>query len=349
MEKKTFLYDAHVAHGGKMVPFEGYTLPVWFSSIKDEHLAVRKSAGLFDISYMGVLRVSGRQSFSFLQRVFSNDVQKTHAHKMVYCMILNEDGMILDDVMVGLLSEDEYLLVVNASNKQKICAWLTQHMVPDVSVEDLGEEYGFIAVQGPQALDKLGCLGSEVTESSPFQVFSHTIMGAKAIVSRTGYTGETGCELILHRSVIMQVWQQLIDQGCALCGLGARDSLRIEAGLPLYGHELSETIHPLITRYPWAVCWKKEFIGKQALMLKKQHAPEVVSVGFVLDERVIPRQGYKIVEGGYVSSGTLSPYLDKPIGLGFVAPDFAAPGSAIHVEIRGKQYSARVVSLPFHK
>jgi aminomethyltransferase len=346
--KKTFLYSEHIKYKAKMIPFCGYSLPVWYSSLKEEHFAVRSNSGLFDISHMGVLEVQGAGALDFLQYLSCNDVTKSLDQKMIYSMFLNEDGGILDDVTIGKLN-DSFIVVVNASNKNKIMTWMSKHIKDDIQIKDITKDNVFLALQGPQSYKVLvDCFGIDIDSKPKFSVMNETIFGEKCIIMKTGYTGEKGCELVIPNSIATQVWQKLLENNVNPCGLGARDTLRIEAGFPLYGQELSESITPLMTRYAsWIVKFNKDFIGKEVLVQSKENPQKYITVGLEMEERVIPRTDYEILEGGMITSGTLSPSLDKPIGMALINPEYAAIGSKVTVQIRGKSYSANVVPLPF--
>ncbi len=345
-EKKTKLYDQHVALAAKMTPFGGFLMPVWYTGIRQEHLAVRQHAGVFDISHMGLFSLWGPGTEAFLEQLSCNSLEKTKDGLMVYSMMLNEQGGILDDVMIGRI-DDRFLLVVNASNKSKMAAWMTRHKPDSVTIDDLNVSSGFLAIQGPQAVSRLSeTIDASLAEKKRFSLSSIQWQNQTLLVLATGYTGEDGFEIIAPNSLLDSLWGRVIASGITPCGLGARDSLRLEAGLPLYGQELSETLTPLSTRYQWVVKWSKEFIGKEALEKTK---PDWITVGFVMEDRVIPRTHYPILEGGEVTSGPLSPSLDCPIGMALVKPDLAAPGSKISVIIRDKPCPASVVALPFVK
>ncbi len=343
----TALYDTHVGMKGKMVPFGGYLLPVWFTSLKDEHLAVRNSAGIFDISHMGLLHLSGPQVGIFIQTLFCNDLRKTQGGKMVYGMVLNGQGGILDDVMVGEVS-DGFLMVVNASNKAKIQAWIASHNPGTVLVKDLNEDFGFVAVQGPQAVAKLdSILDTQLRDNPRFSVRAFSALGQQGLALRTGYTGEDGFELIFPKEQLTALWKACVTGGIQPCGLAARDTLRLEVGLPLYGQELREDLTPLMTRYQWVVKWDQPFIGREALLVRKDNAQTWATVGLEMQERVIARSHYEIQEGGEVTSGTLSPSLDKPVAMALVKPEFSSLGQVVHVKIRDVFYPAKVVEVPF--
>jgi len=335
--------------GAKMVAFAGYEMPVWYSSLKEEHTAVREKAGIFDISHMGVLLFSGPNAQAFLQKVSCNDIEKSLNGKMVYSMLLNESGGVLDDIMVGHIG-GQFLMVVNSSNKTKLLAWFDSVGLEGVTIRDLVEDYGFLAIQGPTALAQFKlATGKDYSDTKRFSVFQDTIQGAECWVLRTGYTGEDGLEVVVSKDNMAPLWTTCVESGVQPSGLGARDSLRLEAGLPLYGQELSETITPLMTRYKWVLKFDTDFIGKEALLEAKEKPQVWATVGIEMKDRVIPRSHYPVIEGGEVTSGTLSPSLNKPIAMAMVKPEYAAIGSIIHVEIRGKSHEAIVTEVPFLK
>lgn len=345
--EKTALYEEHVKLKGKLVPFAGFMLPVWFSAINTEHMAVRKNAGMFDISHMGLFHITGTNALNFLQAIICNDLTKTAGNKMIYGMVLNESGTILDDIMVGPLKSG-FLLVVNASNKAKIASWMQSKKTQNVTIVDLNETNGFIAIQGPKAIEKIAAAFQIDFSNRPrFSISEIALLNQTAIMLRTGYTGEDGVELIVPKAVIANVWQKALLSGIVPCGLGARDTLRLEAGLPLYGQELSEEITPPMTRYAWVLKFNKEFIGKSMLLKQKDQPQEWTTVGLEMRERVIPRSHYEIKEGGHITSGTLSPMLNKPIAMALVKKAYEALGSEVTVLIREKEYKAIVVPVPF--
>ncbi|RAP33154.1 glycine cleavage system aminomethyltransferase GcvT [Candidatus Marinamargulisbacteria bacterium SCGC AG-410-N11] len=343
---ETPLFQNHQKSGAKLAPFAGFSMPMWFSSQKEEHLAVRNRVGCFDISHMGVYTISGSGALDFLQQLICNDVTKAN-NKMIYGMMLNQEGMILDDIMVGQFG-GQFYLVVNGANKQKISLWMDQHKSDNVLITDMNTLNGFIAIQGPHTAQLLSVLYPNVNwkDIPRFGIESVDLNGTLVTVFRSGYTGEDGFEFLIPNDFVASIWENCCENGVVPCGLAARDTLRIEKGLPLYGQELSEQIHPLMTRYAWAVKWDTPFIGKEALTVLKDN-PNQVTVGLVLEDRIIPRSHYKIAEGGEITSGTLSPMLEKPIAMAFVEPDYAMVGSSVTVMIRGKNYLAKVVSLPF--
>jgi len=346
--KTTYLNQFHKKIGAKMVPFGGFEMPVWYTTIAEEHHAVRREAGIFDISHMGVLAITGKDAEAFLQNLGCNDVKKAKNGKMIYSMMLNEKGTVLDDIMLGELAENTWIVVVNASNLPKILGWITPKLIGDVHIEDRTQTYSFFAVQGPKAVDKLASLiDSEIVNTPRFALYTCVVQGHPCTVMRTGYTGEDGAEISVPNSIAQKVFQDMLDAGITPCGLGARDTLRLEAGLPLYGQELSEEITPLMTRYKWAVKFDTHFIGKDQLLKDQDHPQPYTTVGIIMDGKLIPRTHYDIKEGGYVTSGTLSPTLIKPIAMALVPPEYAKEGTPLTVIIRGKEETGVVVKLPF--
>ncbi len=353
---KTPLFEHHVKRGAKMVPFAGYEMPVWYSSIKEEHLSVRNHVGLFDISHMGLLHVRGKEAFSFLQYLSCNDLTKTYSSQwtsdlpgtMVYSMFLNEKGTILDDVMIGGIGSGSFIVIVNATNKPKILNWMVARKPQEVFIEDWNTSYGFLAIQGPQAVKILETLFDiPFSKKARFSVSICRVLGSESWILRTGYTGEDGFEWIIPNEAVSPIWDKLIQSGVTPCGLGSRDTLRLEAGLPLYGQELSEDITPWMTRYAWVVKMDHEFIGKEALMHAKN--PKWATVGFIMKNHAIPRSRYPIQEGGSVTSGTLSPYLGIPIGMALIPVSLQKEGTPLHIMVRGIAHSGEIVSLPFIK
>jgi aminomethyltransferase len=344
--QKTALYNAYKQAGARCIEFAGYEMPAWFSSMKEEHLAVRENAGVFDISHMGIFHVWGAGSDAFMQKLSTNSVSKALNSKMIYSMFLNESGMILDDVMFGKFN-DIWHLIVNGSNKDKIANWMQAQKPADVEIKQKNSTHSLIAVQGQNAADILdNLLDSPVSEIGRFNIASTQFNSVDVLACRTGYTGEDGFELMIAHSEVETLFNTLIENEVTPCGLAARDTLRIEFGLPLYGQELSEQIHPLMTRYKWVVKFDEDFIGKQALLKLKEH-DHLQAVGLELAEPLIARPNYKIIQGGYVSSGTLSPITGKSVALAFVPKNLAIIGSEVEVEIRKKSVAAKVVKVPF--
>lgn len=361
---KTPLHDWHAAHGGRMVEFGGWSMPVQYSSIVAEHQATRQAAGLFDISHMGRIRFDGAGAAEYLDSLVTRSVAKIKPGQVRYALMTADDGGVLDDVLVYHLQDaaggSYYLLVVNASNRPKIISWLGKHPEPEgVQVTDLTTSWAMIAVQGPKALGLLQPLVEADLSSLKYYTATETrIAGHGGIVSRTGYTGEDGCELIVGNNAVEALWEQLLAAGAAEgvlpAGLGARDTLRLEAGMPLYGHELSEEINPYQANLGFAVNLEdRNFPGAAALRTLSQDTSKPRVVGLVLEGRRPAREGYEVRSGGQtvgrVTSGTFSPTLEQPIAMALVAPEYTAEGTSLVVDIRGQEVAAKVVPLPFYR
>ncbi len=360
---RTPLYDWHVAHHGRMVEFGGWEMPVQYTSIVEEHHAVRRSAGLFDISHMGRLRFRGPQACEFLDHVLTNDVSRLKVGQVRYSLVCNQAGGVLDDVLVYRLP-DAYWLVVNASNRLKIVGWLRQHQGgADCEWEDVTLSTGMLALQGPRAVTALtDARAATWAKLSYYSVVKDPGIDddPHALLSRTGYTGEDGCEWIVAADRVQDLWEQLLQtaslSGATLqpCGLGARDTLRLEAAMPLYGHELSESIDPLTAGLEFAVKLNKtDFIGKEALLEISRRTDRLVRVGLELAGRRIAREGCAVYVGdalvGEVTSGTLSPTLERSIAMAYLSPTHSGVGTAIEIDVRGKRETACVAALPFYK
>ena len=355
MAQRTPLYAWHIAHGARMADFAGWDMPIQYTTITDEHNAVRTKAGLLDVSHMGRLSFGGPDALGLIQHVFANNAATMRDFQVRYGHVCNEQGGILDDVLVYKWPYG-YAMVVNASNRQKIVDWLNSHKAErKVEIVDQTPTTGMIAVQGPEAVSI--CQNLVETDVSKLGYYFATPTRYKdkpCVVSRTGYTGEDGFEFMLGAGQTVQLWEDLIGRGAKACGLGARDTLRLEAGMPLYGHELNEEIDPLQANLAWSVKLNKpDFIGKAALERRLQDTKLRHRVGLELIGKRVAREGCTLSAGGKevgrVCSGTFSPTLQKAIAMGYVDPDFAAPGTALDVDIRGKTEVAHVVNLPFYK
>lgn len=353
---RTPLYHWHVARGGRMVEFGGWEMPVQYAGIVEEHHAVRRSAGLFDISHMGRLRFRGRDAAALLDQVLTNHVATLKEGQVRYALVCQEDGGVLDDVLVSRLGDD-FWLVVNASNRTKIVAWLDrQRTAFDVTIDDLTTALGMVAVQGPRALEMV----SQLTRAEINGLKYYAMMEARfdvgdVVVSRTGYTGEDGFELIVAADQLAALTEALfaVDPGLVACGLGARDTLRLEAAMPLYGHELNENIDPLTAGLSFAVKFDKpDFIGKSALNQIAQRSDRPLRVGLKLAGRRIAREGAVVFQGeqpiGTVTSGTFSPTLDAPIAMAYLN-HAAKDVPSVDVDIRGKRETAMAAPLPFYQ
>jgi aminomethyltransferase len=356
---RTALYDWHVAHGGRMVDFAGWEMPIQYTSIIEEHNAVRQRVGLFDIAHMGRLAFAGPQAGQLLDHLLTNDVSALDPGQVRYSLVCNEQGGILDDVLVYRF-DDAYLLVVNASNREKIVEWIGRHSGPfDAQVRDDTQETFMAALQGPQAAAVLA--PHTPLELDPLRYYTAArtqIFGLDATLSRTGYTGEDGFEIIVAGSEGLRLWEQLMqagaDAGIAPCGLGCRDTLRLEAAMPLYGHEMDETTDPFTAGLGFGVKLQAgDFIGKEALEQLKQQPATHKRVGLVLEGRRIAREGATVLADdtpvGRVTSGTFSPTLGQSIAMARVERLAAGEEADFTVDIRGQQVAARIVPLPFYK
>lgn len=358
--KRTPLYELYREYGGKTIDFGGWDLPVQFSSIKEEHEAVRTKAGLFDVSHMGEIEVKGINSLDFLQKMLTNDVSKIQVGKAQYSAMCYENGGTVDDLLTYKLGENHYLLVVNASNIDKDFAWLASHVEGEVELSNLSSDYAQLALQGPLAEETLKKISSDkIAELGYFQFQQTAVSGKEVLVSRTGYTGEDGFEIYCSKDDAAYLWQEILDagkeSGVVPCGLGARDTLRFEATLALYGQELSKDISPLEAGIGFAVKLNKDadFIGKAALKEQKESGLLRKLVGIEMIDRGIPRHGYKVYANGTVigevTTGTQSPTLKKNIGLALISSVYTEIGKEVEVEIRGKLVKAKVTATPFYK
>lgn len=365
---RTPLHHWHAAHGGRLVDFAGWEMPVQYTSIVEEHTATRQAASLFDVSHMGRLRFDGPDSATFLDSLLTRKVIGLGLGKVRYSLMCNAAGWILDDVLVYHLADEHgqtfHWLVVNASNREKIIDWVQTHLpiAGNVHFADHTTSTAMIAVQGPKALAIVHeALGLDVGQLGYYTAHVTTIHGQIGLVSRTGYTGEDGCELVVPAAIATEVWQKLFDvgqpHGLKPAGLGARDTLRLEAAMPLYGHELSEDIDPFQAGLGFAVNLKgREFAGRDALAIASQNKDLPVRVGLELTSRRVPREHCPVLRSdnsgtaiGEVTSGTFSPTFEKSIAMAYVSADCAALGTKLLVDIRGKHEPASVVELPFYK
>jgi aminomethyltransferase len=358
--KTVTLNDTHRQLGAKMVPFAGYDMPVRYSSDLDEHHTVRRAVGIFDVSHMGEFRVRGPQALDLIQRVTSNDASKLTDGKAQYSCLPNHDGGIVDDLLVYKLADEDYLLVVNASNIEKDWNWIQHHNTQGVEMEDISDRTSLFAVQGPKATAALQSLTDVDLSSIPYYSFVQgTFAGAPdVIISATGYTGAGGFELYIPNESAAEVWEKVMlagqPYGIKPIGLGARDTLRLEMGYCLYGNDIDDTTSPLEAGLGWITKFTKEFTNSENLKKQKEAGVTKKLVGFVMDGPGIPRGHYELVDAegqkiGDVTSGTQSPSLSKGIGLGYVKTEFAAPGTQIFVQIRGKNLPATVSKLPLTK
>lgn len=357
-DKKTPLYEAHRSLNAKIVPFHGWLLPIQYTSIIEEHNATRIKAGLFDISHLGKVEVTGRGAFEFLQLLFTNDVSKADSRKIVYSPLCDKDGGILDDVFIYNLSKDRYVLIVNAATFEKDLAWFNSNNSHRVDIEDINDSYGGIAVQGPASAKTLQNICEMDLKEIKRRRFCETkIDGFPCLLSRSGYTGEDGFELFVASEDTEKVWNDLIDigktYGLVPAGLGARDTLRLEAGCPLYGIDMDESKTPLEGGLERTVDFNKNFIGREAILNKKAQGIKEILVGFKMRERAIPRTGYPIEKAdkkiGIVTSGTYSPTLKENIGFGYVTPENSATGKEFDIVVHAEKKRAEVVEVPFYR
>src|SRR5579864_3595886 len=341
---QTPLHDRHVALGARMVPFAGWEMPVQYEGVIQEHRAVRTDAGVFDVSHMGEIEVEGPKARDLLQGLLSNDVDRLEPGQAQYTLLTNETGGIIDDLIVYRLERCRYLLVVNASNREADYAWIKEREVSGSDVRDVSDEYALLAVQGPNAIAELG-----LPPAPAFTFAQSTIDGIEVMVNRTGYTGEDGCELLCMADDAVALWDAVLARGVTPCGLGARDTLRLEACFPLHGNDISPEHDPISAGLGWTCALDKEFTGVGVLREIKAAGPEWKLVAFVMEEKAVPRQGMPIEGGGVVTSGSHSPMLDIGIGMGYVPSAQAAPETELTIDVRGKPRLARIVKKPIYK
>jgi aminomethyltransferase len=359
--KKTPLYERHFALGAKMIDFGGWLMPVQYANIIEEHHTTRTRSGLFDICHMGEIAVRGPEAFSLVQRVVSRNLERQVVGQMKLCVMTNERGGIIDDLTVYKIDEEYYLLVTNAATKDKDIAWLQEckqrEGLSGVEIEDRTDALGKLDLQGPMAQAILQPLVDvDLASLKYYYCMNASLEGIPALVSRSGYTGEDGFEIYSDTGHIGFIWDRLMAAGAGTglrpVGLGARDTLRLEAGMMLYGHELSESVTPFEVTYGWAVDLEKKFPGREVLDRQKKTGVSRKLVGFEMLDRGIARQGYKVLkygrEIGEVTSGTLAPTLNKAVGMAFVSSIYTEPETEFDVLIRERPAKAKVVRLPFY-
>lgn len=357
---QTALYEWHKRHGGRLVDFAGWSMPVQYTSIVEEHRAVRERAGLFDISHMGRLLFSGPDVLPWIERVTTNNVAKLAPGQIQYSLMVDDAGGVLDDILVYHAPDDGYSIVCNASNRAKVVDQLKRHKPGGGKTQllDWTMATTMIAVQGPRAISILPRLcDTPLGRLGYYRAISANVLSAKCLVSRTGYTGEDGFEISFAEEMAVQIWEGLLDagraEGIVPCGLGARDTLRFEAAMPLYGHEMDETVNPYEVGLGWAVKLDKgDFVGRDALRAMKDK-PERKRVGLALNGKRIARQGAAVLDGGrpvgVVTSGTFAPTLQKSLAMALVEPGVSAVGTSLQVDVRGQTGPAEVVALPFYR
>lgn len=358
--KNTQLYDSHVKLGAKIVPFAGYNMPVQYEGVTIEHETVRNSVGIFDVSHMGEFLVTGPNALSLIQKVSVNDASKLTIGKAQYSCLTNHTGGIVDDLLIYKIKEEQYLLVVNAANIEKDWNWIVSQNTVKAELRNISDEYSLLAIQGPKTTDALQKLTSvDLNAINYYEFVVGDFAGIEhVIISATGYTGSGGFEIYCKNSEVKQIWDKVLEAGQPYgikpIGLAARDTLRLEMGFCLYGNDINDETSPLEAGLGWIVKFTKDFINSDNLKKQKEEGITKKLVGFEMQERAIPRNGYTIVdeagnEIGLVTSGTMAPSLNKGIGLGYVPAELAKPGSKIYIQIRKKSVLAEVVKLPFYK
>ena len=341
---RTALHDRQVALGARMVGFAGWEMPVQYEGVIPEHRAVRADCGVFDVSHMGEFEVEGPRATALLQATLSNDLDKIGPGQAQYTLLTNDRGGIIDDLIVYRLDDFRFLLIVNAANREVDLRWLKEREIPGSDVRDVSDEYALLAVQGPRAIERLG-----LPEAAQFTFAEGEIDGIQCMVNRTGYTGEHGCEILVMAEDAGDLWDRVLERGAVPCGLGARDTLRLEASLPLHGNDITPDTDAISAGLGWCCALDKEFSGAAELRELKARGPEQKLVSFVMEEKAVPRQGMTIEGGGEVTSGTHSPMLDRGIGMGYVPAGSAAPDTELVIDVRGKSRRARVVKRPIYK
>ena len=340
---KTPLHERHVAAGARMVPFAGWEMPVQYEGVIPEHRAVRTDSGVFDVSHMGELHVEGPHAQGLLQGLLSNDLGRIGDGGAQYTLLTNEQGGILDDLIVYRINPHHFLVVCNASNRETVHGWLKEREIRGSEVRDASDEYGLLAVQGPRALERLG-----LPDAKPFTHAMGTVGGVEVMVNRTGYTGEPGCELMCDGDDAVALWDAVIEAGVVPCGLGSRDTLRLEVCYPLHGNDITPETDAISAGLGWTCALDKEFTGVEELRRIKEAGPEQKLVAFTMDEKAVPRNGMAVAGGGRVTSGTHSPMLDRGIGLAYVPAESAAPGAELRIDVRGNDRRATVVPKPIY-
>jgi len=349
--KQTPLYGEHVKLNAKITPFAGYEMPLYYTDISKEHMAVRHEVGIFDVSHMGEIYVQGKDALKFINHIVTNQITDEH-YKVTYALLLNEKGQVLDDLLVYVLSPTDAVLVVNASNADEDYQWIvSQKEGFDVQFRNLSDTWCEVAIQGPKSESIIKEMFGEKPSSLTFMHFMNLpYKNAGVIISRTGYTGEDGFEVYCQSDAVVEIWQKALGLGATPCGLGSRDTLRFQANLPLYGHEITKEIHPYTSGLKFAVKTDKDFVGKEAFLQDQSHLQKKL-VGLELLERNIPRQGYKIFkdskEIGYITTGYLLPEVDTPLAIALIDKDQSELGNEVTVEIRNKQIKAKVRNRKF--
>lgn len=358
--KNTALTAIHEALGAKMVPFAGFNMPVQYEGVNIEHQTVREDVGVFDVSHMGEFLISGPEALNLVQKVSSNDASTLTVGRAQYAYLPNETGGIVDDMIVYKIKEDQYLLVVNASNIDKDWAHITKHNTMNADIKNLSDDYSLLAIQGPKAVEAMQSLTSVDLSAIKFYHFEIADFAGidNVIISATGYTGSGGFEIYCKNTEVAQIWEKVFEAGASFnikpIGLAARDTLRLEMGYCLYGNDIDGTTSPYEAGLGWVTKFTKEFVNHEQLLEHKEKGVDRKLIAFEMDERAIPRGGYEIKDSsqqdlGMVTSGTMSPSMGIGIGMGYVPPIFASHGTKIHIQIRKKLVPATVIKLPFYK
>lgn len=358
--KSTALTSVHKALGAKMAEFAGYEMPISYEGVNAEHHTVREKVGVFDVSHMGIFMISGEKALELLQKVWANDLSKVSIGQAQYSYLPNDQGGIVDDLITYRLAEDQYMLVPNASNIQKDFDWIAQHNSMNAKMENLSDDYGIFAIQGPNALEAMQKLTDvNLSEIKYFHFETGTFAGVKeVIISATGYTGSGGIEVYFKKEDSEKIWNEVMkageEFGIQPIGLAARDTLRLEMGLCLYGNDIDDQTSPFEAKLGWTTKFTKDFVNSEALKKQKEEGVDQKLSGFELVDKGIPRQGYEIVDAdgnkiGVVTSGTKSPSLDKAIGMGYIANSHNKIGDEIFIQIRKKAVKAKVVKTPFYQ
>ncbi|MDT0685832.1 glycine cleavage system aminomethyltransferase GcvT [Autumnicola psychrophila] len=358
--KDVALIERHKSLDAKIVPFAGYNMPVSYEGVNIEHQNVREKLGVFDVSHMGEFLISGENALELIQKITSNDASKLVDGKAQYTCMPNENGGIVDDLIIYRMNSEKYLLVVNASNIEKDWNWISEHNTMDATMKDISDGMSLLAIQGPKAAEAMQSLTEVDLSNMKFYTFQLADFAGveKVIISATGYTGSGGFEIYIKNEDAERVWDRIMkagaDYGIKPIGLAARDTLRLEMGYCLYGNDIDETTSPIEAGLGWITKFNKDFVNSEALKKEKEKGPKRKLIAFELDERGIPRQGYDIVDNngtviGEVTSGTMSPSLEKGIGLGYISAEVAEIGAKLHIRIRKKDVPATQVKLPFYK
>jgi aminomethyltransferase len=359
--KKISLNETHLALEAKMVPFAGFYMPVQYEGVTAEHLTVRNSVGVFDVSHMGEFLVTGENALALIQKITSNDASKLEIGDAQYSCFPNENNGIVDDLICYRIEKDTYLLVVNASNIEKDWNWISKYNDTfGAELKDVSDEYSLLAIQGPKAIEAMQSLSSLDLADIPYYTFKIGDFAGieNVLISATGYTGSGGFEIYCKNSEVLHIWNKVFEAGSTYgikpIGLAARDTLRLEMGYCLYGNDINDATSPIEAGLSWITKFTKDFVNHKALAKQKELKPEKALVAFQLDERGIPRQGYDIVDKdgnviGNVTSGTMSPCLQKGIGMGYVLTKLSKTGTQIYIQVRKKAIPATIVKLPFYK